>query len=123
MHLLGELNSFKVRLEKHKEDNNITCKDEDLLLSLGPTAGSYFVDAHNRYFWSGLPELEDVLQDRRYGTVFDITINSAGGWVIQRDQGRSYKWGGPLPVELKSALEKGRNREAVIRVRTRNRSF
>jgi hypothetical protein len=123
VHLLGELDSLKVRLENHKKKNNTTYKDEDLLLSLGPTAGSYFVDAHNRYFWSGLPELEDVLQDHRYGMVFDITINSASGWVMQRDQGRSYDWGGLLPEELQSALKKGRERGAVIRVRTTNRSF
>lgn len=96
--------------------------ETDMLLSLGPAPGSFFADAYRlkRYRWANLPaSLEDEIQKeichKSYGIIYDVAINSAGGWVVQLEKGKLYRWGGALPQELERALSEGRRRKTIIR--------
>ncbi|KAF2117455.1 hypothetical protein BDV96DRAFT_26307 [Lophiotrema nucula] len=95
---------------------------EDLLLSLGPGSGAFFADAYRlkRYRWHNLPtdlegEIQTELGHKKYGTIYDVALNSAGGWILQLKKGKNYKWGGTLPDELEQALEAGAERKATVK--------
>lgn len=98
---------------------------EDLLLSLGPSSGAFFADAFRlkRYRWHHLPsdlegEIQAELGRKKYGSIYDVALNSLGGWVLQLKKGKMYLWGGMLPGELEQALEAGIERKAIIKVTT-----
>jgi hypothetical protein len=95
---------------------------EPVHLSLGPNPGSFFahIGSLKRYRWRNLPEeLEDIMQEvtrKKYGTIHDVAINAAGGWVIQFDEGAKYRMGGVLPAQLHDALLRGTKNKTQIRV-------
>ncbi|KAF2671462.1 hypothetical protein BT63DRAFT_423665 [Microthyrium microscopicum] len=112
---IAELQSF-VNASKSKANPG----GEPAFLSFGPDPGSFFADnGETRYRWSNLPhDLDDAIQDivcrERYGKIHDVAINGAGGWVIQLNKGKEYKWGGPLEERFRVALENGEQRRATI---------
>ncbi len=78
-------------------------------------------------------DLENELQKARpYGKIVNVTLNAAGGWVMQFDSGDgliaigrmlgrrreivNYSFGGQLPAALKEALEQSRDRRVKITV-------
>lgn len=106
-------------------ENNIrTETNQPLLLTLGPTPGSFFFESNSLgfYRWGNLPcDLEDRIQQevgrRRHGTIYDVAINASGGWVMQFREGKKYTWGGALPEALKDALIAGTEEKKQIMVR------
>lgn len=121
--MLAEIDALAA-LAKDNLAHDPPYREADLLLSLGPAPGSFFADAFRlrRYRWSNLPvDLEDNIQkevcSHGYGRIYDVAINSVGGWVLQFDKGKTYKWGGMLPNELENALQEGRNGNVTIKVR------
>jgi hypothetical protein len=84
--------------------------------------GSFWADnLRSRYRWSNLPaELDDALQRivcaDGYGGIKDVSINSAGGWVMQWKKGKKYEYGGLLSAELKRVLKRGQETGKVIDV-------
>jgi hypothetical protein len=84
--------------------------------------GSFWADnLRTRYRWSNLPlELDDALQRivcaDGYGGIKDVSINSAGGWVMQWKKGKKYEFGGPLSADLERDLKRGRETGKVIDV-------
>ncbi|KAF2732049.1 hypothetical protein EJ04DRAFT_554339 [Polyplosphaeria fusca] len=119
--LLAEMAGLQ-KLANDNMTNQPPYRKEDMLISLGAAPGSFFADAYRlrRYKWCNLPlDLEDEIQKevcrRGYGTIYDVAVNASSGWIMQFDRGRSYRWGGDLPLELKAALDGGRTRRATIR--------
>lgn len=113
------------KTNNNDDDNN----DKPLLLSLGPAPGSFFADLSSlkRYRWANLPpDLEDVIQEEvcrsGYGTIFDVAINAAGGWVVQFREGKTYKYNGAIPEKLREALSIGQKQKLQIQV-SKNLSF
>ncbi|KAF2648285.1 hypothetical protein K491DRAFT_784188 [Lophiostoma macrostomum CBS 122681] len=97
-------------------------KAEDLLLSLGPGPGAFFADAFRlkRYRWHNLPadlegEIQTELGHKKYGSIYDVALNSIGGWVLQTKKGKKYNWGGILSTSLEQALTAGQARKAIIK--------
>ncbi|KAF2797583.1 hypothetical protein K505DRAFT_358281 [Melanomma pulvis-pyrius CBS 109.77] len=120
-HILAEIDALEVVKTVNKE-NNHPHRNGELLLSLGPAPGSYFVDAYRLrvYCWENLPkDLNFILQRHvnrnKYGTIHDVAINATAGWVMQLHKGKSYEWGGELPEELERALKRGQERKATIK--------
>ena len=116
--MIVEIEALRALVESTRSRTN-----EPLLLSLGPAPGSFFAEMSSlkRYRWTNLPsDLEDEIQQELcrsgYGTIYDVTINSAGGWVLQFNEGKTYKWGGKLPRELKNALETRKEQKIQIKV-------
>ena len=108
-----------------KQAQNDPSELEPVLLSLGPNPGSFFahIGSLKRYRWANLPkELENIIQEelscKNYGTIHDVAINAAGGWVIQFDEGRRYRMGGDLPAPLNNALSIGKKKKTQLRVCT-----
>jgi hypothetical protein len=100
-----------------------TKTNEPLLLSLGPTPGSFFAESRSlkRYRWANLPsDLEDRIQEEvcrnGHGTIYDVAINALGGWVIQFHEGKTYAWGGILPRHLEDALSIGAKDKIQLKV-------
>lgn len=119
-HMLAEISALKTLAKDNKANGY---HEDELILGLGPGPGSFFADAYEleRYRWSNLPiDLEDEIQKeicrKGYGKIYNIAINSDGGWVIQRDKGRDYDWGGALPRELEYALSEGKKKKTPIQV-------
>ena len=106
------------------ESNRSGSGGQLVLLSLGPAPGSFFADDGTRYRWANLPsDLEDLIQEiicrHGYGKISDVTINAAGGWVIQWKKGWAgivYEWGGQLPQRLETALCDGKQGNESINV-------
>lgn len=127
-HLINEIDGVRTLSEQNKRSKP-PYKEEDLLLSLGPGPGSFFADAFRlkRYKWHNLPsDLEDEIQRelgrKKYGTIYDVALNSAGGWILQLKEGKKYRWGGTLPREIEAALEAGQARKSSIKVRNESQS-
>jgi hypothetical protein len=106
-----------------KQAQNNASELEPVLLSLGPKPGSFFahIGSLKRYRWANLPEelqfiIQEELARKKYGTIHDVAINAAGGWVIQFDEGRRYRMGGHLPAPLEKALSIGMGKKTQIRV-------
>ncbi|KAH7087346.1 hypothetical protein FB567DRAFT_628322 [Paraphoma chrysanthemicola] len=101
-----------------KQAQNDSSELEPLLLSLGPNPGSFFahIGSLKRYRYTNLPtELENIIQGKKYGTIHDVAMNAAGGWVIQFDEGRRYRMGGDLPPPLMNALSIGMGKKTQLR--------
>ena len=102
-------------------------KEADLILSFGPTSGSFFANLIHlkRYRWANLPaKLEDEIQNNvsknGYGKIREIAMNSVGGWIIQYQNGRDFQWGGRLPPALDEALFTGKRSKAAIAVKSQH---
>jgi hypothetical protein len=89
--------------------------DANLIVSFGPTAGSFFADAWRPklkcYRWENLPaDLNRKLQAlRKYGNIWDVALNASNGWVLQLDKGRRWAYGGELHAELEWVLSETRD--------------
>jgi hypothetical protein len=118
--MLVEIEALRVFAKQAQNDPS---ELEPVLLSLGPNPGSFFahIGSLKRYRWANLPkELENIIQEevsrKKYGSIHDVAINAAGGWVIQFDEGRRYHMGGDLPAPLKNALSIGTEKKTQLRV-------
>jgi hypothetical protein len=114
---------------KNKLDGN--CKQEaNFIASFGPSSNSFFADSIHlkQYRWRNLPsDLESEIQKVvcRKGWVlegktkiYDLAINSNGGWVMQLNEGKEWRTGGEgkLPETLRNALVQGKTRKDSIAV-------
>ncbi len=106
-----------------QEEKALSGKKANLITSFGPSSSSFFADAFRikRYRWANLPaDLENEIQKQafcsKYGKIYDVAINAAGGWIMQLDRGVKFLWGGPLPEELRLALLNGKQRRTTISV-------
>jgi len=119
--MISEIDELKRFVEASESDRS-RLGGQEMLLSFGPAPGSFFADdCRTRYRWTNLPTtLEDTIQKivciHGYGKISDVTMNAAGGWVIQLKNGAQYEWGGQLPDRLVQALYDGKRRKASINV-------
>lgn len=102
----------------------------DMNVTFGPKAGSFFADVcevqeyHKanlpvslRQRIDSLPQEQHFWEGKFYGTIHDVAINANDSWVLVLKKGKQYEWSLDLPADLKTGLELGRNRGAIISVR------
>jgi hypothetical protein len=123
--LYNEINEIHILATAEELQFAHSKRKANLIASFGPSSDSFFVDAfrQKRYRWSNLPiNLEDEIQkivcDNGWvkdgkGKIWDVAINAERGWVMQFDEGATWKSDGQLPKALERALKEGSKRKGV----------